>query len=101
MWFFKKKKKEQVQPIVVEPVKPSLSINDFVIHEDLDEEEKELVSVITSCIAASDLSLAQFKIRSIKEIDQDKEIAAALVGAICAHDRPHSQFRLISIEERK
>lgn len=105
MWFFKKKKQEskkqvEAKPDVVIAEPKPLSIDEFTLSSAVNPEEMELVSLITSCIAASDQSLSKYKIKSIKEIDTEKELAAALVGAILAQDRPSSQFRLVRIEER-
>lgn len=99
MWFFRKKKKEE---LIIEPKKDivlPLSISDFVIDKEVEDPEKELVSLITSCIAASDQSLSKFKVKSVNEIDIDKEIAVVMAGTILAQDNPHSQFRCVSIKE--
>lgn len=103
---FKKKKpelkKDPMKPLEKstgqEPVKESSKV-DFT--REITEEEKELVAVIASSIAAGSEPDAKFKIKSIQGIDTDKEIAAAIVSAVLAGDRPDSAFRLVSITEVK
>lgn len=101
MWFFRRKKKEVVRPIVTETKHSELTIEDFLLKREVNQSEKELISIITSCIAASSQVSSKFKIKSIHEIDLDKEMAAVIVGAICANDKPQSQFKLVRIEEYK
>ncbi|MGP6138767.1 hypothetical protein [Jeotgalibaca sp. A127] len=64
----------------------------------IDDEEKEVVSVIVSSIAAEHYSGKKFHIKKITRIDTDKEIAAAIVGAIAANDQPDANFVLRKIE---
>lgn len=64
----------------------------------IDEEEKEIVSVIVSAIAAEHYTGKQFRIKEISRIDTDKEIAAAIVGTIAANEKPNSNFVLRKIE---
>lgn len=104
---FRKKKPEPEQKSPVhpqekqteqKPVKESSKV-DFI--REITEEEKELVAVVASSIAAGSHPDAKFKVKSIQGIDTDKEIAAAVVSAVLAGDRPESAFRLVSITEVK
>lgn len=62
------------------------------------EEERELISVIVSSIAAGNYSDSTFQITNVTRIDTDKEIAAAIAAAIATENHPDSQFVLKSIE---
>lgn len=64
----------------------------------IDEEEKEIVSVIVSAIAAEHYTGKQFRIKEISRIDTDKELAATIVGAIAANEKPNTNFMLRKIE---
>jgi phosphoribosylamine-glycine ligase len=98
---FRKKKPEPVhqKPAapVAAPAARTPSRVDF--RREISAEEKELVAVVASAIAAGSYPDASFKIKDIQGIDTDKEMAAAIVSAIMADDRPDSTFRLVSITE--
>lgn len=103
MWFFKKKN-NPVAPVEdkkeTEVIQKKVSIEDFLIQQPVADEEKELVSLITSCIVASDQPKSKTQIKSVSEIDIDKEMAVVLVSTILAQDYPQSQFRCVKVEER-
>lgn len=65
----------------------------------VNEDEKELVSVIASSIAAGDHPNSSFRVTHIEKIDTDKEIAAAIVAAVMVHDKKDATVRLVSIQE--
>ena len=100
--FLRKKKPEpvhqqkQTAPVAAAAVSTPSQV-DF--RRGISAEEKELVAVVASAIAAGSYPDASFKIKDIQGIDTDKEMAAAIVSAIMADDRPNSTFRLVSITE--
>ena len=63
------------------------------------QEEKELVSIITSAIMAGDNPDTHFKIKNVYAIDENKEVAAVVAAAVAAGDKPNSHIRLKSVVE--
>lgn len=98
-WFRKKKKSE---PTIENKETTVKSVNDnrvLLTRDIIDQDEKALVSLITSSIAANDKLYSKFEIKSIQEIDVEKEEAIAIVSAVLANDKPLSKFRCVSINE--
>ncbi len=82
------------------PSEPKLNeIEEVNFYRPITSEEKELVSVISTSIAAGDNPNSKFRIVDIQAVDTDKEIAAAIVAAFAANNNPNSHFVLKSIEE--
>ena len=98
-WFKKKKKSEPTIENKEYLIRPIAENRIVLTKEIFNQEEKELVSLITSSIASSDYPYSKFKINSIQEIDVDKEEAIAVVSSVLANDRPSSKFRCVSINE--
>lgn len=99
-WF--RKKKTELKPEDLK-INKGLSVPkpiDFT-KEVIDEDLKEIVSIITSAIAAHNNSESQFRVKSIREVDEDKVACAVIASAIMANDVQESKFRLISIKETK
>lgn len=100
--FLRKKKPEpvhhqkQTAPIAAANVSSPCKV-DFL--REISADEKELVAVVASAIAAGSYPDASFRIKDIQGIDTYKEMAAAIVSAIIAEDQPDSTFRLVSITE--
>ncbi|WP_312652880.1 hypothetical protein [Proteiniclasticum sp.] len=100
--FLRKKKPEPVHqenqsaPVAAAGVSSPGKVDFF---REISAEEKELVAVAASAIAAGSYPDTSFRIKDIQGIDTDKEMAAAIVSAIIAEDRPDSTFRLVSITE--
>lgn len=101
-WFRKPDQKEtgtRAPEVVTQDVQPTaVAKRDVDFSLPVSEEEKEIVSVIISAIAAEHYSGKKFRINEITRIDTDKEIAAAIVGAIAANDKPNANFVLRKIE---
>lgn len=100
MFWFRKKKKSEPKIENKETTVKSVNDNRVSLTKDIiNQDEKALVSLITSSIAANDNPYSKFEIKSIQEIDVEKEEAIAIVSAVLANDKPLSKFRCVSINE--
>ena len=62
-------------------------------------EEKELISVIASCIITENQQNSSIKIKNIYAIDEEKEVAAIMACVYAAQEDEKKNFKLVSIKQ--
>jgi hypothetical protein len=105
-WFQKKENRQQTtNPVEAayeqknDPDRSEISeANRLVFLVPVSEEEKELVSVIASAIAAGDHPDSKIRVKNVMAVDAEKEIVAVIAAALAAEDYPNSHFHLKSIK---
>ena len=105
-WFRKKEKGQQTTEPVEATYEQKNDSDRSMISEakglaffvPVSEEEKELVSVIASAIAAGDHPDSKISVKNVMAVDTEKEIVAVIAAALAAEDYPNSHFHLKSIE---
>ncbi len=65
----------------------------------VNEEERELISVITSAVIGGHQGVINFKIRNVYAIDEEKEIAAMMACILAGESQKNSNVRLVSIKQ--
>ena len=79
-------------------VKPKLTIEEFL---PVDQDEKELVTLIASSILAGDRSSSEYQVKTILRRNDERAVVAAIASAVVAGDCPESTFQIRKIERLK
>lgn len=64
-------------------------------------EERELVAVIATAIAAGDAPESEFQVKRVLKKNPEAQLVATIVTAIAAGDAPASQFQVKKIYRKK
>lgn len=103
MWFFRKKEKVKTEPVgpVVSSTPQSLSMDDFLLDQTLDQETQDILSIVVSAVCAADRPQSKFRFISAAEIDIEKEMAVVLASSQCGEIYPTSTMKVTKVEEIK
>ena len=98
-----RKSKSTVAQVEASTVKRAETPRGIAIPEflEVDQEEKELVSVIASSIVAGERSESELRVKNVFLRNEEKAVAVAISSAILAGDCPESTFQLKSITRIK
>ena len=101
---FRKNKKDipaissREEKIKLEKVTSGLTIEEFL---PVDQDEKELVTLIASSILAGDRPNSEYRVKTILRRNDEKAVVTAIASAIMAGDNPESTFQVRKIKRIK
>lgn len=100
-----RKAKEDVSAVSSQKVNVETSVpkSKLVIEEFLpvNQEEKELVTLIASSILAGDRQNSEYHVKKIYRRNDERAVVAAIASSILAGDSPESTFQIRTIERIK
>lgn len=105
-WLFRRKRQDDQEKVPLKEKQVTTGVRETDWEElpayiDVDEEERELVSVIASSIAAGDNPESQFVIKKIQKISPEARKVSIIATALAAGNDSKSEFVIKKIKQRK